>query len=60
MVLKIHRGDSPPVAQIVTVSPGNVEIGDTFTLSGDALRLISEMENYTPPDGPLVQRPSPT
>lgn len=33
---------------------------ELFTLSGDALRLISEMENYTPPDGPLVRGPTPT
>ena len=33
---------------------------ELFTVNGDPLRLISEMENYIPPDGPLVQRPTPT
>ena len=31
--LKIWRGDAPAVAQVVTVTPSNVEIGDVFALT---------------------------
>ena len=32
MTLKIWRGDAPAVAQVTTVTPANVEIGDVFAL----------------------------
>ncbi|MBI3866827.1 MAG: hypothetical protein HY290_33525 [Planctomycetia bacterium] len=33
MPIPIFRGDSPPVAQITRVTPANVKVGDTFTLT---------------------------
>lgn len=33
MTLKIWRGDSPAIAQVVTVEAANVEVGDVFTLT---------------------------
>lgn len=45
--LKIWRGDAPAVAQITHVTPTNVEIGDTFTLTcnGKSITVTAAANN---------------
>ena len=40
MATKIWRGDAPSIAQITTITPATVEVGDTFTITINGKSII--------------------